>query len=205
MTAYRQSLGADTDQVFSRIYLSDFNTAWQAALDSLKNSRLDVSNREGGNLQTRWTDNTSEKNFTDSFGDANAYLKAQYRVRVTVAKGFYNGSPSVKVSVQKEQLVQRDVLDGWKPVETDSVDEKTLLYRIGRLIYIRTKLANLEANKTNTELQQSGMEPDQSPPPNPDEAPQPTESEAPPLPPAGNDSNSLPPPADSSPQVVNPQ
>src|SRR5262245_25931036 len=93
VTAYRQSVGVDTNQLYSRIYLTDFNTAWQSVLDGLKHNRLDVSNREGGFVQTRWTDNTAEKNFTDSFGSADSYLKAQYRVRVTVAKGFYNGRP----------------------------------------------------------------------------------------------------------------
>ena len=157
ISAYRQSIGSDTSQVFMRIYLSDFNTSWQAVLDALKNSHLDVSNREGGFVQTKWTDNTSEKNFVDSFGGADSYLKAQYRFRINVAKGFYNGQPSVKVSVQKEQLVQRDVLEGWRPIETDTIDEKTLLYRIGRIIFIRMKLGYLEEEKTKKAIEKSGF------------------------------------------------
>jgi hypothetical protein len=156
-SAYRQSVGGETAQVFNRVYLTDFNTAWQAVLDALKSSRLDVSNREGGFIQTRWTENTAEKNFTDSFGGADSYLKAQFRVRVTVAKGFYNGHPSVKVTVQKEQLIQRDVLEGWRPIETDMIDENTLLYRIGRIIYIRMKLARLEEEKTKKAIENSGF------------------------------------------------
>ncbi|MGZ6331463.1 MAG: hypothetical protein ACXWP5_02505 [Bdellovibrionota bacterium] len=145
----------DTGRTFERIYLSDYNTAWQATLDGIKNSRLDVSNREGGFVQTKWTDNTSEKNFVDSFGAADSFLKAQYRFRITVAKGFYNGQPSVKVAVQKEQLVQRDVLEGWRPAESDGIDENTLLYRIGRLIFIRMKIAQLEEEKTKKALEQA--------------------------------------------------
>jgi hypothetical protein len=151
--AYIQSVGGETAQVFERIYLTDYNTAWQSVLDSLKNSRLDVSNREGGFIQSKWTENTAEKNFSDSFGSADSYLKAQYRFRVSIAKGYYNGQPTVKVSVQKEQLIQRDVLEGWKPIETDSIDETTLLYRIGRLIQIRMKLAKLEEEKAKKELE----------------------------------------------------
>lgn len=157
VTAYRQSIGSDTSQIFQKIYLTDFNTAWQSTLDSIKNSRLDVSNREGGFVQTKWTDNTSEKNFVDSFGEADSYLKAQYRFRINVAKGFYNGQPSVKVAVQKEQLVQRDVLEGWRPMETDTIDENTLLYRIGRIIYIRMKMAYLEEQKTQKAIENSGF------------------------------------------------
>ncbi|MGK5082155.1 hypothetical protein WDW37_02535 [Bdellovibrionota bacterium FG-1] len=155
VTAYKQSMGEDTAQVFHRIYLTDFNTAWQAVLDSLKMSRLDVSNREGGYVQTKWNENTAEKNFVDSFGGQDSYLKAQYRFRVNVAKGFYNGQPSVKVSVQKEQLVQRDVLEGWRPMETDTIDENTLLYRIGRIIFVRMKLTYLEEEKTKKAIEGS--------------------------------------------------
>lgn len=148
MSAYKQSVGGETTQVLSRVFLTDFNTAWQSVLDSLKSSRLDVSNREAGFIQTRWTENTAEKNFIDSFGEADSFLKAQFRLRVSVAKGFYNGKSSVKVTIQKEQMVQRDVLEGWKPVESDATDENTILYRVGRIIAIRMKLAHVEDEKT---------------------------------------------------------
>lgn len=153
VNAYIESVGGQSAKVFERIYITDFNTAWQSTLDALKNIHLDVSNREGGFLQSKWTDNTSEKNLTDSFGSADSYLKAQYRFKVTVSKGFFNGTATVKVSVQKEQMVQRDVLEGWRPVETDQIDETTLLYRIGRLIYIRSKIARLEEEKNKKELE----------------------------------------------------
>ena len=157
VTAYKESVGGDTEQVFSRIFLTDYNTAWQATLDSLKSARLDLSNRESGFIQTRWADNTAQRNFTDSFGSAQAYLKAQYRIRLTLNKGFYNGIPSVKVAVQKEQLVQHDVLDGWKPIITDAVDEGTLLYRVGRIIYIRMRQSRLDEEKTRKAIEASGF------------------------------------------------
>ena len=144
MKAYIGSVGGNVDEVFSRIFISDMNVSWQAVLEALKSSSLDVSNRESGYVQTKWTDNTTQKNFIDSFGTASAYLKAQYRFKVSVAKGFYAGKPSVKVTVQKEQMVQRDVLEGWVPIETDRIDEKTLLYRIGRIIYVKLKLAKMD-------------------------------------------------------------
>jgi hypothetical protein len=153
VSAYKESVGGETEQVFTRIYLTDFNTAWQGVLEAMKHNRLDISNREAGYVQTKWTDNTEEKNLADSVGDAPSYLKAQYRFRVNVAKGFYNGKPSVKVTVQREQLVERDVLEGWRPLETDSIEENTLLYRIGRICFMRMKLAKLEEQKTQEQIQ----------------------------------------------------
>lgn len=151
-SAYRASLGT-VPETYHRIYITDFNTAWQSSLDALKSIRLDLSNRESGFIQTRWTDNTVEK----SFSDRQAFMKSQYRLLINVAKSFYNGRPSVKITLQKEQLIQRDVLEGWKPIETDSVEEKTLLYRIGRLIYIRTKIAQIEEEKNRRAIEQSGF------------------------------------------------
>ena len=150
--AYLRTLTGDPSQVYQRIFATDFNTAWLSVLDALKNSRIDINNREGGYLQTKWIDNTAEKNFSDSFGGVNAYQKAQYRIRITFAKSIYKQKAAIKISLLKEQLVQRDVLDGWHPIETDSVDEMTLLYRIGRLIQMRMKLAQYEDEIAKQEL-----------------------------------------------------
>ena len=143
MSAYKKSVGADTQQVYSKVYASDFNTAWQAVLDAFKSVRLDVSNREAGLVQTRWQDNTSERNFSDGDGTTYPYMKAQYRFKVTLAKGTYKGTEAIKITVLKEQLVKRDVLEDFRPLESDSLEEKTLLYRIGRIIYLKMKMAKV--------------------------------------------------------------
>jgi hypothetical protein len=158
ISAYKRSMGGETEKVVSRIYLTDMNVAWQAVLEALKSYRLDVSNREGGYLQTKWQENTTDKNFIDSFGNATAYLKAQMRYRISVAKGFYNGEPSVKVIVRKEQLVKYDVLEGWRQVETDSTEEKTLLYRVGRIIQVKTRMAKLEKRRLELEMEKANQQ-----------------------------------------------
>ncbi len=159
VTAYQETVGADSARSFSKIYLTDFNLAWQAILESLKQHAMDVSNRDSGFIQTKWTDNTAEKNLIDSFGSADSFLKAQIRYKVATSKGFYNGKSSVKVTIQKEQMIQRDVLEGWKPVQTDSIEEATLLYRIGRIITMKMKIARLEERKTKQEIEGSGFAP----------------------------------------------
>lgn len=154
VNAYRKSVGADNvGQIFSRRYYTDVNTAWQAALEAMKSNPLDISNRESGYIQTKWVDNTEQRNFVDAFGDADTALKAQYRFKVNVASTFYNGEPVVKVTVTKDQLVQNDVLDGWRFIETDSIDEHTLLYRIGRIIFVRMKVAKIEEDRVKRETE----------------------------------------------------
>jgi hypothetical protein len=156
-TAYKKSVGGDTEQVFSRIYMTDFNTAWQAGLEALKSSPLEISNREAGFIRTKWVDNTSDRRLFESFGAGRSFLKAQYRFRVSIGKGFYESKPSVKISVQREQLVQHDVLEGWRPVVSDSIEENTLLYRVGRIILIRTKIARMEEERKEKAIQSSEL------------------------------------------------
>ncbi len=165
MTAYKQSVGSDGARVFSRVFLTDYTTAWQAVLESMKSLRVDVKNQEGGFIQTRWIENTSEKAFVDSHGGGESYLKAQYRLKVSVSKAFYNGrDAAVKVTVQKEQVIQRDVLEGWKSVDTDSLEENSLLYRMGRLIYMRMKLAKIEEEKNKRAIEEATSQMTVTPP-----------------------------------------
>lgn len=162
MSAYKKSVGADeSGKTFSRIYFTDVNHAWQGSLEALKSLPLDVSNKEFGFIQTKWKDNTSERNFISSSGAARTYMKAQYRFKVSLAPGMYDGRSAVKTTVQKEQLIQRDALEGWAPIPTDETDENTLLYRIGRIISIRMKLERIESNRQKRALQEA--EPSVSP------------------------------------------
>lgn len=152
-TAYKRSLGANTVRTYHRVFLSDFNTVWLASLDALKNAPLDVSNREAGFLQTKWVENTEQLNFTNVFGAGpDQVLRAQFRFRISVAKGTFKEKDSVKVSVQKEQLVQKDVLDGWREQESDGVEENTLLYRIGQITVNRIRLQELQEMQIQQDL-----------------------------------------------------
>ena len=124
-------------------------------MDALKASPMEVVNRENGTLQTKWIDNTAERNLIDSAGSVSPYTKAQYRFRVSLAKGFFEGKSSVRISVQKEQQFQRDVLEGWRNQESDGVQENSLLYRIGKLIDFRVRLQNIENQKIKHQLDRS--------------------------------------------------
>ena len=153
MTAYNKSVGGDTEQVFSKIFIGEYPMAWEAAVDALKASPMEVVNRENGSLQTKWIDNTSERNLIDSAGSVSPYTKAQYRFRVSLAKGNLEGRNSVRIIVQKEQQVQRDVLEGWRNQETDGIQENSLLYRVGKLIEFKVKNEKIENQKIKKQLE----------------------------------------------------
>jgi hypothetical protein len=155
MSAYRKSVGGDADRVYTRVLLSDYTVAWEAAVDALKASPMEVVNRENGTLQTKWIDNTAERNLIDSAGSVSPYNKAQYRFRVTLAKGFYNGVNSVRVTVQKEQQIQRDVLEGWVNQESDGIQENSLIYRIAKVIEYKLRLQDMENKRLNRQLKEA--------------------------------------------------
>ncbi|MBU6376274.1 MAG: hypothetical protein KGQ59_09785, partial [Bdellovibrionales bacterium] len=90
-SAYRRSVGANQENVFTKIFLTDANTAWIAAMESLKSYRVDIQNQKLGFIQTRWTDNTIDKNSVEVIGGAGPYLKAQYRFRVNLSPTYVEG------------------------------------------------------------------------------------------------------------------
>ncbi len=134
-SAYEKSVGGNPSREYSRIFFSDRNTVTKAVNEALRSFVKDeATNPAMGIYVTKYKDNTALRNSLDSVGGGDAYIEAKYRLRLSLAEGKFNGLASVRVSVLKEQLVLRDVLEGARPLETDGVDEQTLLYRIGRLI-----------------------------------------------------------------------
>ena len=147
-SAYKKSLGGDTKKVFASVYATDFDTAYTSVLDALKSLPIDTADRDSGFVMTKWVDNTHAKNFSESFGRQKIFFRAQYRIRATVSKNLYfSNSPGTKISFYKEQLVQYDPLEDWIPLVSDGVDEKTLLYRTGRLVYISHEIDKVEQDK----------------------------------------------------------
>ena len=153
MSAYLKSVGGDGDQVYSRIFISEYSLAWEAAIEALKTSPMDVVNRENGTLQTKWIDNTAERNLIESAGSVSLYQKAQFRFRIQIAKGSYEGRPSVRISVQKEQQIQRDVLEGWIHQPSDGIQENSLIYRMGRVMEMKSRMQEIENQKLKRDLE----------------------------------------------------
>lgn len=136
----------------SRVFKADFNQTWQAVIQIMKKYDIATQNQEAGFIKTRWIDNTSELNFADSFGSADAVKAARYKILVNVVKGYRSGREVCKVTFYKRQLVEQDFLQGWKEIPSDSIIEKTLLYRIERLISIDNKLKEIDKAKEAEQL-----------------------------------------------------
>jgi hypothetical protein len=140
-------------EIPSRIYKADYNQTWQAVISVMRKFDIAQQNQEAGFIKTRWMDNTIEVNFTDSFGSSDAVKAAKFKLVVNVVKGFRASREVTKVTIYKRQLVEQDFLQGWKEVSPDGIMEKTLLYRIERLIAIDNKLKEIDKAREKEQLQ----------------------------------------------------
>lgn len=144
-------------EIPTKVYKADYNQTWQAVIQVMRKFDIAQQNQEAGFIKTRWMDNTLEVNFTDSFGSSDAVKAAKFKLVVNVVKGFRSSREVTKVTIYKRQLIEQDFLQGWKEETTDGITEKTLLYRIERLIATDNKLKEIDKAREKEQLQNSGL------------------------------------------------
>lgn len=144
-------------EIPSKVFRADYNQTWQAVIQVMKKFDIAQQNQEAGFIKTRWMDNTLEVNFTDSFGSSDAVKAAKYKLVVNVVKGFRSSREVTKVTIYKRQLVEQDFLQGWKENATDGIAEKTLLYRIERLISMDNSLREIDKAREKEQLERSNL------------------------------------------------
>lgn len=140
-------------EIPSKVFKADYNQTWQAVIQVMRKFDIAQQNQEAGFIKTRWMDNTLEVNFTDSFGSSDAVKAAKFKLVITVVKGFRASREVTKVTIYKRQLVEQDFLQGWKENPTDGIAEKTLLYRIERLIATDNKLKEIDKAREKEQLE----------------------------------------------------
>ena len=145
-------------EIPTKVYKADYNQTWQAVIQVMRKFDIAQQNQEAGFIKTRWMDNTLEVNFTDSFGSADAVKAAKFKLVVNVVKGFRGGREVSKVTIYKRQLMEQDFLQGWKEVATDGITEKTLLYRIERLIATDNKLKEIDKAREKEQLENTQIQ-----------------------------------------------
>lgn len=141
-------------EIPSQLFKHTYNETWQAVSEVMRSYELEVHDQEGGVVKTRWKVNTLELNFSDSFGGKDAVKAAKFKLVLNVVKGFRGSREVSRVTVFKRQLVEKNFLQGWRPVRTDGILEKVILYRIGRILSNEAKLKKIEEMK-NQQLEES--------------------------------------------------
>jgi hypothetical protein len=144
-------------EIPSKVFKADYNQTWQAVITVMRKFDIAQQNQEAGYIKTRWMDNTLEVNFADSFGTSDAVKAAKYKLVINIVKGYRTSREVTKVTIYKRQLMEQDFLQGWKEASTDGIAEKTLLYRIERLIAIDNQLKEIDKAREAEQLKNSGI------------------------------------------------
>ncbi len=140
-------------EIPSKIFLMNFQQTWQAVLQVIKKYDIEYQSLESGVIRTRWIDNTSSINFTDSYGNDDSFVKeAKFKLIVNITKGSRGGEEISRVAIYKRQLVEQDFLQGWKEIPSNKIQEKILLYRVKRVLDIEEKLKAIEKKRQEEEL-----------------------------------------------------
>lgn len=140
--------GATDFEIPSAIINADFPRTWAAVVSTIKRFEIDQQNMDSGVIKTKWIDNTVALNFTDSFGSMDKLKGARFRMLISVSSASTNKSnPQTKITIYKRQLVENDAFQGWKEVDSDHITEKTLLYRIQRLVAMDSTIESLQKEK----------------------------------------------------------
>jgi hypothetical protein len=143
---------SEEQEIPTQIFNASYHQTWQALLQVMQKFELGHKNQESGVIITQWIDNTTELNFADAFGNSDSVKSAKFKIIINAVKGIRSTREITKITIYKRQLVEQDFLQGWKEIPSDTIQEKTLLYRIRRLIEVDNKLKELEKKKEAEQL-----------------------------------------------------
>jgi len=124
-----------------------YDDTWQAVMQIMQKYDIGIQNQALGVIKTRWIDNTLELNWADAFSRGDQVKSARFKLIINVTKGHEITHPITKVAIYKRQMVERDFLQASKPVRSDGILEKTILYRIERVLTMERELKKLQALK----------------------------------------------------------
>ena len=135
-------------------YYANFDQVWRAAQLSLQNYPLRVNNMDLGVIETEAVKGTRvwsppHKPDTNQAG-------LSYSLGVRLIKGRSEGREAVKVTILKESEQTHDFFSEPHRIPSDGLEEKSILYRIGRELQIEKALE--AAHKKND--QKTSSDPD---------------------------------------------
>ncbi len=136
----------------SQVFKASFKDTYNAVTKIMKTFEL-VKGKDSNRIITDWIDNTIEVNFADSFTGSDSVEAAKYKIIVTMEKGFRYDREVTRVTVYKRQLVQQGLFQGFKEVPSDLIFEKTLLYRIRRVLAIDQRIQKILDLKEQKEVE----------------------------------------------------
>lgn len=128
-----------------QVYYANFEEVWRSVNLVLQSYPIRISNMDQGIIETDqirgyrvWT--PPHKPNDTSGGLA-------YRLVLHVIRGHYDGRNAIRVTILKDKSLQKDFFSEAENQPSDGLEEKSLLYRIGREIQIERALEKVQKQK----------------------------------------------------------
>lgn len=125
-----------------QVYSASYDEIWKAVNLVLQPYPLRISNMDQGLLETDVL--RGDKVWTSPYEKTNPGSGETYRLSIRVIKGAQNQRAATKVIIQKDAQVQVDFFSDPKPMSSDGMEERSILYRIGREIQIERALVRAQ-------------------------------------------------------------
>lgn len=126
-------------EVYTRAFAAKKKDVWKATLITLSKYPLDKNNQESGEI------------VTSKIGDSEIYKvpnskqkhHQEYKIFINLESRRYKGRKITLVKLEKKIIRKGDFILADKEVESDSIEEQVLLYRISREIKIDRSVSKL--------------------------------------------------------------
>lgn len=130
-----------------QVYYANFEEVWRAVNLVLQPYPLRVSNMDQGVLET--DEIKGNRVFSPVYKGGEASGGESYRITIRVIKGQLGSRAATKVTVVKDAQIKLDFFSDPRNIPTDGLEEKALLYRIGREIQIERALAKAQKKQNS--------------------------------------------------------
>lgn len=128
-----------------QVYYATFEEVWRATNLVLQPYPLHVSNMDQGVLETDMI--RGNKVWAPPYKPMAGNSGEAYHLSIHVIKGSLDNRPATRVTIVKDTEVQVDFFSDPKNIASTGLEEKSLLYRIGREILIERALAKIQKQK----------------------------------------------------------
>lgn len=125
-----------------QVYYANFEEVWRAVNLVLQPYPLRVSNMDQGMLET--DEIRGYRVWAPPYKSETASNGETYRLTIRVIKGSLSSKTATKVTVVKDSQLRVDFFSDPKALPSDGMEEKSILYRIGREIQIERALAKAQ-------------------------------------------------------------
>lgn len=132
-----------------QVYFANFEEVWRSVNLVLQPYPLRVSNMDQGMLETDMI--RGPRVWSPPYKPDNATNGETYRLTIRVIKGALDSKAATKVTIVKESNLQADFFSDPRALPSDGMEEKGILYRIGREIQIERALAKAQKKQNNTQ------------------------------------------------------